>query len=304
MLWTVLHDVRFLLLRMAHGEFLNADCGGGSLTSNTQLLMHQLKMADMFEKDAQIDAPETSQHSRNLSAGFLAACSIVHADDYKTGNSASASILMRGIADSAPMAGLTCILAHNNRDDYGSASASESADPKPHSKRRWVIGKEQFLRGLIICGGRRHALGIETSGCVSGRGGSASRPRSSSFTDWEVVDAPVERAAGSSPRGSTLSASGGRKANKKRILKPDIDDFGTSLRPMITLFGILDSLSDNFTVNIQDTDIEEAAERIVKLLEECQRAKGIRELLDICNADSLLDHEAILEDFQKGMMAA
>ena len=40
MLWTVLHDVRFLLLRMAYGESLSADCGGGSLSSNCQLLFY------------------------------------------------------------------------------------------------------------------------------------------------------------------------------------------------------------------------------------------------------------------------
>ena len=302
MLWTVLHDIRFLMLRMSYGEFLNADCGGGSLSSNTQLLMYQLMMADMFEKDAQVDAPETSQHLRNLSAGFLAACSFVHAQDYKQGSS---SIMMRGIADSAPMAGLTCILAHNNRDDYSPASTDPS-DAKPHPKRRWVIGKEQFLRGLIICAGRRHALGIETSGCVSARGGggrSGSRARSSSFTDWEVVDEAGEASNAAAAGASSSTSADGRRADKKRQLKPDIDDFGTSIRPMITLFALLDKLSENFALNMEDTDIEEAASRIVKLLEECQRAKGIRELLETCGAD-FLDHDAILEGFQKGMMAA
>merc|ERR1719464_1998284 len=44
-LWTVLHDVRLLLLRMAYGESLNADCGGGSLRSNAELIFHQLSIA-------------------------------------------------------------------------------------------------------------------------------------------------------------------------------------------------------------------------------------------------------------------
>ena len=42
MLWHTLHDVRLLLLRMAHGEMLGADCGGGSLASNSSLLFYIL----------------------------------------------------------------------------------------------------------------------------------------------------------------------------------------------------------------------------------------------------------------------
>jgi hypothetical protein len=53
-----------------HGEPLNADCGGGFLPSKAQLVFYQLLMADMFEKDAQVDAPETAQQAQGLSAGF------------------------------------------------------------------------------------------------------------------------------------------------------------------------------------------------------------------------------------------
>ena len=306
MLWTVLHDVRFLLLRMCHSESLNSDCGGGSQSSNAQLLIHQLLMADMFEKDAQVDSPETSQHVQSLSAGFLAASSIVHAKDYKKSTS---SVVVRGIADSAPMAALTCILIRNSRDDFGTP-VGESAELTPHPKRRWILGKEHFLRGLVICAGRRHALGIETSGCTSGRGGSSGggRPRSgsTSFPDWEIVDGAesgsASATAASSATARTSSSGGGRK--KKRS-KADINDFGRSLRPMITLFGILDQLSEDFVVSgMKDADIEQAASRIVALLEQCRKAKDIRELLAICKASTILDEDEILADFQRGLVSA
>eukprot|EP00957_Ditylum_brightwellii_P209539 15362181-Ditylum_brightwellii.AAC.1 len=80
---------------MAHGEELNSDCGGGSLVSNAHLVFYQLLMADMFEKDAQVDAPKTAQHAQSLSAAFLAA------------TAAQWPSSRRGIADSSIMANLT-----------------------------------------------------------------------------------------------------------------------------------------------------------------------------------------------------
>ena len=72
---------------------------------------------------------------------------------------------------------------------------------------------------------------------------------------------------------------------------------------MITLFGILDQLSEDFVLTMKDADIEKSADKIVKVLEQCQKAKGIRELLEICKATSLDDDE-ILEDFQRGLVSA
>jgi hypothetical protein len=188
MLWTVLHDLRFLLLRIAYGEALNSDCGGRSLASNAHLVFYQMLMADMFEKDAQVDAPETAQHARNLSAGFLAACSIARASDYNKSNSTA---LLRGIADSAPMAAIMCVLFHNTKDDFGASSASESEEedtPTPSPKRRWTLGKDEFLRGLLKSAGRRHALGVKSSGCLTGRNTGLKPSRSNSFAEWEVVE--------------------------------------------------------------------------------------------------------------------
>lgn len=77
-LWICLHDLRFLLLRMAHGEALNADCGGGSSSSNFLLVLYQLYSADMFTKNAEHDeSTEVSRHARGLSAGFLVGVDIV-----------------------------------------------------------------------------------------------------------------------------------------------------------------------------------------------------------------------------------
>lgn len=47
-------------------EPLNWDCGGGLLSSNVSLLFHQLSLADMFTKDAEIDSHETVKHVRTL----------------------------------------------------------------------------------------------------------------------------------------------------------------------------------------------------------------------------------------------
>jgi len=70
--------MRFMLLRMAHGEALGADCGGGSSSSNFLLLLYQLYSADMFAKNAEHDESlEVSLHARGLSAGFLVGVGIL-----------------------------------------------------------------------------------------------------------------------------------------------------------------------------------------------------------------------------------
>lgn len=77
-LWSCLHDIRFLLMRMAYGEALGADCGGGSSSSNFLLLLYQLYSADLLAKNAEHDeSSEITQHVRGLSAGFLVGMEIV-----------------------------------------------------------------------------------------------------------------------------------------------------------------------------------------------------------------------------------
>jgi len=285
-LWLVLHDVRLLLLRMAYGEALNADCGGGSLTSNAALLFYQLFMADMFANDAEHDAPYTAQHARFLSAGFLAATNLLRANDFDASGSTGAA-LTRGIADAAPMASLCCILFYNNSDE-------DTVEPQkgvaPHPRRRWALQKEEFLRGLIACAGRRHALSIEDSGCfTASRGSRASRVRSRSFTEWDLAE------EGASSRRKPTSILG------KRGL-PQIDDFAKALRPMLTLYAIFDQLSSDFVVGMDDQAVEASASRLAEAAETCQKSKDIHELLQ--RAKVTLDHEEIIEYLQKGMVSA
>ena len=287
-LWLVLHDVRLLLMRFAYGEELNADCGGGSLSSNAALVMYQLFLADMFSKSAEHEAPHTAQHARFLSSGFLAATNLIRANDFDTSGS-TASALMSGIADSAPMASLCCILFSNNVDE-------ESDEPEkgdsPHPRRRWALQKEEFLRGLIACAGRRHSLNAHDSGCVNtSRNSRSSRVRSRSFTEWDLDEETASRGTGAPPsrRKSILG---------KRGL-PQIDEFAKALRPMVTLYAIFDQLSSDFVVCMDDQAVEASASRLAEVVSTCQQSKDIHELL--VSAKVTLDHEEIVDYLQKGM---
>lgn len=288
-LWLVLHDVRLLLLRMAYGEALNADCGGGSLSSNAALLFYQLFCADMFANASEHDTPYSAQHARFLSAGFLAATNIVRATDFDTSGSTSAA-LTRGIADAAPMASLCCILFNNSTSDEDSVEPEKEV--APHPRRRWALQKEEFLRGLIAAGGRRHALSIEDSGCVTvSRGSRANRIRSRSFTEWDMVD-------------DSETTSSRRKPSSilgKRGL-PQIDDFAKALRPMITLYAIFDQLSSDFVVGMDDEAVDASATRLAEAADACLKSNNIHELLQ--KAKVTLDHEEIIDAFQKGMVSA
>ena len=293
MLWCILHDVRFLLLRMAYGEALNADCGGGSLSSNAQLLYYQLLMADMFEKDAQIDSPQMSQHARNLSAGFLVASAVVDAEDYRRDSSS----LLRALADSAPMAALTCVLFHNQNDEFGSTDGGDNDCSVPHPKRRWVFAKDKFLRGLLKCAGRRHALGIENSGCVSGRNAGTKRSRSSSFADWDMLD------ENETPENCEVDPSPPTRSGRRHTQqKADISDFRDALRPALVYYAIMDQVSADFVLNMDDCKVEECADRLVKVIKTCQGSRSIQELLR--HANVTMEHSDIIDELQKGMISA
>jgi hypothetical protein len=284
MMWTVLHDVRLLLLRLAYGESLNVDCGGGSLASNVQLLYYQLSQADMYEKNAQVDQPEVSQHARCLSAGFLAACEIVKAKDFSGLNRSN---LQRGVADAAAMAGLTSILFHNNHEDGHEDTASHRP---PHPKRQWQIGKPLFLQGLLLCAGRRHAIQVEGSGCQT----SIRRVRSSSFCDWDVQNDTPEKDT------TVVPARRGRRHTAAK--KASLWDFACPLRPMLTLFGILDGLSAEFSLHMEDVDVQQSAQRLVSKIELCQKCTNIDELLQVTGVEQ--SEEEIMDFFQQGILAA
>jgi hypothetical protein len=295
MLWTVLHDVRLLLLRMAYGESLSADCGGGSISSNCQLLLYQLLLADMFLQDATVDQPEQSAHARGLSSGLLAGVALVTENDSAFSTS---SALTRAIADAAPMAAITCIAFQNSFTDGDPSNDSENSR-KPHPKRQWLAGRTYFLQSFLICAGRRHALGLDSSGCHTSRVNSSGRTRSSSFADWEDAEQVNTNA-----HNECSSQQRNLKEKHKRIrtMRPTIEDFQNSLRPLITLFAIMDQLSADLSVCMDDIEIIDSSERLARIIAECQCSRNIRELLRIANVT--LDHEEIIELLQRGMVAA
>ena len=265
-----------------------------------QLIFHQLSMAKMFENEAQVDSPDTARHAVNLSAGFLSACEIVAAEDY---DSLAKSPLIRDIADSSLLAALTCILFHNTKEDSGSCSGT--TENCPHPKRRWIIGRELFLRGMLNYAGRRHALAIHSSGCISKRNIGKKRSRSRSFAEWDMVNEHTcDTQDSPSFRPRTPMVPKGRKSTSPRIntSQSTIDDFGSALRPMIVYFAILDQLSSDFAPNYDDEKIEESADHMVEVIEACHKSKNIHELLQ--KAKINLPQDQIINELQRGMMSA
>ena len=282
-LWSCLHDIRFLLLRMAYGEALNADCGGGSSSSNFLLALYQLYTADMFATNAEHDeSPEVSKHARNLSYGFLVGEDIVDMPTFDRNANSRTKRLERGVAESAPMAALCSILFYNVGEETGSgAKKNKSPSPQtsnvPSPTRQWEVNKAKFLVGLIRCAGHRHSLGLTDSGCATSKGLSAGRKsaeKTRSFVDWHKED--------------------NRSLQKTAM----IDDYGHALRPMITLYAVFDQLSKEFVVNDDDESTEAASERLADKLEACYKASDIEALLQI--ADITMSRDLICKYFEKG----
>ena len=266
MIWTVLHDVRFLLLRIAYGESLSVDCGGGSLVSNISLVFYLLIIAKMFSKHADQRTSTTVQHARNLSAAFISAFEILKIKETST--------LQQSLADAAPMAAICTILFFEEEDDNLSGAICSQ-------KRLWNFYKYHFVRGLIRCAGRRMACEIKDSGCLSGRTG-GKRFRSNSFAEWEVEE------------------------SDDSVVKPEndistssIEDQSLALRPMIILFAILDEISEAIDINICDEKIASSAEKVARKVEKCNKAKNIQDLIQ--NAQIPLENIEIMSEFKKGM---
>jgi hypothetical protein len=318
MLWNVLHDIRLLLFRIIYGEALNVDCGGGSLSSNTSLIFYMLFMADMFAKDAEIDAPETVQHARELPSGFLAASAILRADNNRNSfleESLSTSRLRLGSLEASPMAAICCILFYNTINDgchIRFDSASSVTDKSPSPKRRWELYKEMFLCGFLQHAGRRHALGLTDSGCETTRSNISSirRMRSSSFNAWDDLDDfssshhQVHGVAVSTT--ATTSSSKRRKGssgiNRSNSTSTALDEYANALRPFITLYALLDQLSQDFTPVMDDEMVEQSSSRLVQVIEACARAENIRGLLATAKTwNVIVSEEKILEEFKAGM---
>mmetsp|Transcript_26538 Transcript_26538/g.39785 ORF Transcript_26538/g.39785 Transcript_26538/m.39785 type:complete len:1455 (+) Transcript_26538:731-5095(+) len=294
MLWTMLHDVRLLLLRISYGEKLNADCGGGSLTSNCALIYYMLFMADLFARDAEHDSPGAVQHAKHLTSGFLVASSILRASDYKD-ESTTSQRMRRSLADAAPMVSICCILFNNDPTNSNSSVEKKSAKKiSPHNmpdpKRCWELYKDHFLCGLIRCAGRRQALGIDSSGCESSRGTSSGRTtRSASFNEWDASPEHQRRGSSLMSRNSQFG---------KRSSTTTVEDHATALRPMITFFAALDQISKDFALNMDDEKVEVSAERLVHVVEECQKADNIRSLLSLANI--FMEDKKIIEEIDAG----
>lgn len=287
MLWSCLHDIRFLLLRMAYGEALNADCGGGSSSSNFLLALYQLYTADMYAANAEHDeSPEVSKHARNLSFGFLVGEDIVDMPTFDRNSNSRSKRLERGVADSAPMAALCSILFYNIDDgaSRGTKAVKRSSPQKSKSKepsptRQWEVNKAKFLAGLIRCAGHRHSLGLTDSGCATSRGLSTGRKsveKTRSFIDWNQEEI-------------------GMRVRHKSTM---IDDYGQALRPMITLYAIFDQLSKDFVVNDDDESTEAASERLADKLETCYKANSIEDLLQV--AEITMSRDLVCKYFEKG----
>jgi len=283
MLWTVLQDACLLLFRMSYGESLSAESGGGSMTSNCRLLYHQLHLVEMFEKSAQIDQRAQSNHARRLSAGCLLASQILFTGEDET----VCKDLWRGVADATPMACLTSIAFHNTKPCGKAGVSSIGGSDVPHPKREWVVGRELFLRGLLLCAGRRHALNLSTSGCQAKR--TSRRKRSTSFADWDDGD-------------ETRPESIRRRHRPKGRSEPSIDDYQHSLRPLITMFAIMDQVSSDFRSDMDDAAVEASSTNLVQVAENCQKSRGIHDLLR--KAKVPLDHLQMIKLVNKGMGTA
>ena len=291
MLWNVLHDVRLLMLRMAYGEALNADCGGGSSSSNFLLVLYQLYTADMLSKNTDIDDSQVSRHARSLSSGFIAASSIVDSVEF-TRQDTRSKRLERGVADAAPMAAICSILFYNSVDDSATASSTHNLTTSdsnvPSTNRQWELHKDKFLGGLLRCAGHRNAMGATDSGCATSRGISTGNrknvERARSFIDWTGE---------SSTTGNAMKRAKGRSI---------LDDYAVTLRPMITLYAILNALSKEFVINDSDENTSVSSERLASVLESCLKSSCIADLLDV--AEITMDHDVICKYFEKGLLCA
>jgi hypothetical protein len=304
MLWTTLHDIRLLLLRIAYGEPLNSDSGGGSLTSNVMLCFYQLFLADLLGKDAEHDSPVSARQARFLPGGFIVAMELVTRRDQDGGCGGSVT-LARGVADASIMAGLCSILFP--------PSSSDSSGSNRNSL--WLTHRLCFLRGFIRCAGRRFSCGVNDSGCISARAAASvkrSRSNISSFADWDSNAMVESSSSGKDGDGNTItnpatvSGSGGDKTSLW-------EDAATALRPLLTLFGILDQMAHGFTPTMDDVSVAESTERIVHIVERCGKARGLCELMEVvlktgCSSSEgstggggiVLGRDEILEEFDRG----
>ena len=288
MLWLILHDLRFLFLRMSYGESITQDCGGGSLTSNSLLIFYMLLLADNY-KGNEVDV---YSHASALSSALILGWKIIQSKDHGM-DSYLLSRLKLNMAEATPMAALCCILFHSSRMENSDGSISVTST----DQSVWNIHREVFCSSLMYLSGYRHALGIEGSGCESSRNpNSGRRARSTSFHDWDgSPDSKCEKTTESSIMTKLKSFMG------KRSSCP-LEQYAKALRPMITLFIVFDHLAKDFAVGMNDDVIDQSSVTLAGMFESCQRAENLGALLRIGNLP--IDKGRILDAFNEGCRAA
>lgn len=188
--------------------------------------------------------------------------------------------MCRSFADAAPMAAICCMLFSNKNCEESSCSMDTSDGTKLNKMKTWDLHKDHFLRALIRCAGRRFVLGIDSSGCESNRGLASGRStRSSSFSEWD---------SGSVIRSSTPNA--------------NLQDYTTALQPMLTFYAVLDQISKDFVLGMEDEKVEESAERIVYVVGQCQKADDMKSLLSATGVT--LDDNKIMDEIIAGIHTA
>lgn len=254
MLWSSLYDVYFLLLRIAYNEDLSNDCGGGSLASNCELIFYQFIAADTFDRDAQAENMAHSAHARCLPSGLLTALSLINEDG------SSYNPLATFAGDAAIMSVICSVVFHN-------CTESSDSQLRPFPKRQWALGRDFFLRALLITAGRRHFMGLKGSGCTTEGSG---------------------RAYNEEYQSSYQSSSG----------RMSVDVIAPFVHPMLVLFGVMDHVSADFSPAMKDEEIRDSTQRLVTLLTDCRRIRSIPDLtrrLGIsCRDDDIVAY------FQKG----
>jgi hypothetical protein len=284
MLWLILHDLYFLILRMSCGESLTNDCGGGSITSNSLLVFYMLLLVEKYKANH----TDAFNHASALSYSLILCWKTIQSNDHGI-DSSLLSRLRLGIAEAAPMAAISCILFHNRKN--------EESDNASVSTRLWFMYRDVFCACLIYTAGHRHALGIEGSGCDQNRRlFTGKRARSTSFNDWDG-DSLVDKASKSS--GNSLMTKL-KSLIGKRTSCP-LDQYAKALRPMLALFIVLDRLAGEFSVDMKDEAIDQGAVALANVIESCQRAENLAALMRIGNIP--IDKERILDAFDEGYKA-
>jgi hypothetical protein len=295
MLWTTLHDIRLLMLRIAYGEQLNTDSGGGNLRSNISLIYYQLHLAAMFEKTARHDNPASAQHCSALHLGYIAAWEVLQAHDF-TGFSANA--LQRGIADAAPMAALCCVFHDGN--DVEDASSNDYASGTKRKQKQghqyWQSCRTYFLKGLLRCAGKRHALGVSDSGCLSRRASGAAGSANTAFAEWAGGSTSAHSGEGNEKMRSDSPAACRGLLGKRSAAA--LEDYANSLRPMCVLFAMLNCLFSTYGGGMSDEDILSGAGTIAMGVELCQQAPTAAALLSAANI--ALDVDEVMCELEKG----